>query len=176
MEAYLKHVKEAEADRAGREEPDTSGLMQHSSAIHDVPASPASPTLTQGLEDLLEEAGWLEFVEEEHTTDWEGLTDLFGGLFEEHTTDWDGLSALFSKLFDEPMPGPQAAAAAPSVINLTSVSEDEEFVNLTASPADEEPAMQRPLLPVAAVRRCGGFDDDEMDPWIEGEQDDDEEI
>ena len=50
---------------------------------------------------------------EERTTDWEGLTDLFSGLFEEHTTDWEGLSGLFSVLFDEPMPEPQAAAAAP---------------------------------------------------------------
>ncbi len=111
--------------------------------------------------------------EEPHTTDWEGLTDLFGGLFEEPTTDWERLSALFSGLFDdEPMLEQPAAAAAPVVANLTAMSEYEELVNITASPDEEGPTSRRPILP---VRGCG-FDDDEMDPWSEGERAGDEEV
>ena len=132
--------------------------------------SPLSVTLTQCLEDLLEEDGWLCLEEEPHTTDWEGLTDLFGGLFEEPTTEWEGLSALFSGLFDELEP--PAAAATPSVVNLTAISEDEELVNLTASPDEEGPTSRRPILP---VRGCG-FDDDEMDPLSEDERAVDEEF
>ncbi len=135
------------------------------------PPSPLSVTLTQCLEELLEEDGWLCSEEEPHTTDWEGLTDLFGGLFEEPTTDWEGLSALFSGLFDEPVQEQAAEADAPVVVNLTAMSEDE-LVNLTASPDEEGPTSRRPILP---VRGCG-FDDDDMDPWSEGERAGDEEV
>ena len=58
------------------------------------------------------------------------------------------------------------------VVNLTAMSEDEELVNLTASPDEEGPTSRRPILP---VQGCG-FDDDEMDPLSEDERAVDEEF
>ena len=127
----------------------------------------------------------------EPAVDWDGFGIEMDALFEEHTTDWDGLTDLFSGLFeDEPVHvavevAPDAAAVprrpqrigaeqhhhgqedVADTVNLTSPSGEGEVVSLTSTADDPS---EGPLLPFAARHACG-FDDEDMAPLSEGEDD-----